>query len=268
MLHPVAAPPDNAFYAVPCPCDPPVRLPAFPADKQVGKYVFRGIALFLFLRAPCDGRFAAFRPPLLLLLYRVINFLCDDSFVVVRDIILTHLAVVFLPCFRQEIRSIAFLQKRVAHIFFVGEHLADGSFIPDFSSRYRQDALLLQMPFDTRNACPLQIHPEYQPHRFCFLRHNSQFTILSLGIAHKAVMVQYDRPVFKLPDDAPPCVLAQVKTFFLRQPAEYRDNHLAIVSMRIYMLLFKKHGNPLLAEYPEGVQRVHRIPREPADGFR
>ena len=83
----------------------------------------------------------AFAAPLKFALDRLKNRRCDDSRVVSFHIILRDFTIIPLLLFREEIHGIAFLQERVALVFLVFKHVADGPGVPLFFVTRCRDAI-------------------------------------------------------------------------------------------------------------------------------
>ena len=74
-------------------------------------------------------------------LHRFKNGRRNDGLVVSLHVKLRDFTIVPILLFREEIHSIASLQKRVALVLLVFEHVADGSGVPFFFVARRRDAI-------------------------------------------------------------------------------------------------------------------------------
>lgn len=131
--------PQHTFYLIPLTalphlpvsgwCPPPLprkRHIAFPADNLAGKRVYLRV-----LGKPCDVMFLQIPfPSLCFQLHTFPNPGLYYRFMIILNIILLDFPLILHTFLCQEIRSVAFLQKRVPFVLFIFQHTANGRGLP------------------------------------------------------------------------------------------------------------------------------------------
>ena len=105
-------------------------------------------------------------------------------------------------------------------------------------------------------------------HGFRLLRHNARLPILTFFVAEELLVGHADLAIGKSFPLPPGDVLTDGAAFLLRQRGHDGDEQLALAVHRVDVLFLEVYLHAAFLELTDSGQRIHGVPRKPADRFR
>ena len=164
--------------------DAPVKLAALSAENHLRKAMIAGVGAFLACRtlvndAPADK----------FLLYLHEDIFRNDGRMIVLNIVLRHDASVLDSFLCKEVGGIGFLQKGIAHVFFVPENLVDRARVPFFFSGTGKDVIRLKSGGYFVHAEAFEIFAIDALHNFGLLSVNYELSVIVFRVTEEAVVI-------------------------------------------------------------------------------
>lgn len=200
-----------------------------------------------------------------LLLHIVEGRLVDDGLVGILDVILRKLPFILLPVLADRVLDVFLLQEHVACVVDVRQDVPDIGIHPAISLPCG-DALSGELALCLEAGFPVEEVLEDAPDDGRFLRDDDKL------VAFPAVTVEIEpavrdallEPFLYVPLD----VLADGPALFLRKRCEDGQHELAVIAERPDVFLLEPHLDAYLLQMPDGLEKVHGVPRKALDGLR
>lgn len=191
----------------------------------------------------------------------------DDPLVRVGDVVGRDGALVLDLLLRDEVWCVDFLEKQVAFVFLVHQHLLDDISVPFSPTKLGLDVLAFQVVLDVRVGAAFQKHLEDQPDGFGFFFNDLDTTVFGSCVAHEVPIRDAVGAFFVFLPDTPFYVFGNAAAFFLRQGGHDGQQQLAFAIKGPDILFLEEDLHVMFFELTNGCQRVDRVSGKPADGL-
>ena len=188
----------------------------------------------------------------------------DDWLVGALYKILWELALVLPTLLSDRVLDEFLLQEQVAGVGDVREHALDVGIHPAASVPCG-DALGGKLALGLKAGLPIEEVLEDALDDGGFLRDRHQLIVFPPVAVHPEVPIR--DAFFKPLLDGPACVLRNAAAFLLCKRSEKAHHQLAVVGQGVNVLLLELYLDTQLLQVPDGLQQVHRVSGESADGL-
>lgn len=199
----IALPDDPAVFVGGMPYLCPEKRTAICADQARGEYGIPAVA------SPQGF------PPCHLVLHKVPLFRCNNGRMAVLHIILRNRTIVDLFLFREEVDRVAFLQKRIAFVFFIGEDAFHRAGLPFLFPGRSRNVRFGKVIGNRASGLSADKQSVNLPHDFRFLRDNFRQSIRAASVSEELFVWKADLAV-REPLALSPChIFRNGAAFFL-----------------------------------------------------
>ena len=222
-FEPTDAAPDDGLLATVVPVDASVELTTLSAADDLGEAIVAGEAALL-------TRLRSMNVPAAdqLRLHLHEDFLRNNRFVVILDIVLRDDTGVLDALLGQEVRRVGLLKQGVAHVFFIPQDLVDRAVVPFRSSRSGEDTVLFETFRYSFHAVAFEVLAVNALDDLGLLWINDEVPVLVLRVAEEMVVVDLDLSLLVAVLESELYVLRKGLGFLLGEACHDRDQHLAL----------------------------------------
>lgn len=200
-----------------------------------------------------------------LLLHIVEGRFVDDGLMGILDEVLRQFPFILLPMLRDGVLDVFLLQEQVACVVDVRQDVLDIGIHPS-AALPCGDALGGELALCLQAGFPVEEVLEDAPDDGRFLRDDDEL------VAFPAIAVKTEPAVRDALLEAllyvPFDILADGPALLLRKGCQDGQHKLAVVAECADVFLLEPHLDAYLLQTPDGLEKVHGVPRKPLDGLR
>lgn len=245
------------------PVDSAVKLTTFSAENDLCEAVIAGEDAL-----PAGWTCVDYPPANKLGLHFHEEFLRNDGFMIVLDVVLWHRAVVLDTLLGEEVRGVGLLQQGVSDVLLIAENLVDGAGVPLCFSGTGENAVRFKPGGNFVHAGAFKVLPVDAFYDFCLLRINNKMSVFILGIAEEAVVIDLHLSLLVAVLQAELHVLRKALAFLLGKTRHDRDQHFALGVHCVDRLLLEVDRDVLVLQLPDVLEAVEGVSGKTADRLR